>query len=75
MIVWSLAVIDSSNSSGTLEFSVPNGHCDHFFPVSVGFTSENLFVPITVQKVVKNDGSPVTYSVETTFNSENFEIV
>ncbi|KAF1762742.1 hypothetical protein GCK72_011004 [Caenorhabditis remanei] len=75
VILWSMPVIDSSNPSGTLEFSVPNGHSDHFFPVNVNFTSENLFVPITVRDVTKSDGSPVVFSVETNFNSENFEIV
>uniref|UniRef100_A0A1I7UP54 Coatomer subunit delta n=1 Tax=Caenorhabditis tropicalis TaxID=1561998 RepID=A0A1I7UP54_9PELO len=75
VIVWSMPVIDSSNPTGTLEFSVPNGHSDHFFPVTVGFTSENLFVPITVKEVSKTDGSAVVFSVETNFNSENFEIV
>ncbi|CAI5446327.1 unnamed protein product [Caenorhabditis angaria] len=75
ILLWTLPVIDSSNSTGTLEFSVPNGHSDHFFPVQVGFQSENLFVPITVTDVIKQDGSAVQYSVETSFNSENFEII
>ncbi|CAI2349534.1 unnamed protein product [Caenorhabditis sp. 36 PRJEB53466] len=75
VIVWSMPVIDASNPSGTLEFTVPNGHSDHFFPVSVGFTSENLFVPITVQEVVRSDGSAVPWSAEATFNADNFEIV
>lgn len=75
VIVWQMPVIDSSNPSGTLEFTVPNGHSDHFFPVSVSFNSEHLFVPITVEEVVKTDGSPVTFSVETNFISDNFEIV
>lgn len=75
VIVWSMPVIDSSNATGTLEFTVPNGHSDHFFPVTVGFTSENLFVPITVKDVSKSDGAPVVYSLETNFNSDNFEIV
>lgn len=75
VIVWSMPIIDASNSTGTLEFTVPNGHSDHFFPVTVAFTSENLFVPITVQEVSKTDGSSVVFSVETNFNSESFEIV
>ncbi|PIC40795.1 hypothetical protein B9Z55_008421 [Caenorhabditis nigoni] len=74
VIVWSMPVIDTSNPSGSLEFSVPNGHADHFFPVSVAFSSQNLFVPITVQEVSSGSG-PVVYSLETNFNSDHFEIV
>uniref|UniRef100_A0A8R1HXE9 Coatomer subunit delta n=1 Tax=Caenorhabditis japonica TaxID=281687 RepID=A0A8R1HXE9_CAEJA len=75
VIVWQLPLIDASNPSGTLEFTVPNGHSDHFFPVSVSFGSENLFVPILVEDVVKSDGSSVVFSTETTLNAENYEVV
>ncbi|CAB3401423.1 unnamed protein product [Caenorhabditis bovis] len=75
IIVWTIPVIESSNSSGTLEFTVPNGHSDHFFPVSVGFNTEDLFVPITVAEVTKSDGSPAVFSAETSFVADNFEIV
>uniref|UniRef100_A0A0N5AUI2 Coatomer subunit delta n=1 Tax=Syphacia muris TaxID=451379 RepID=A0A0N5AUI2_9BILA len=47
-LVWSLAVIDESNKTGTLEFSTPNGQSDHFFPVSLHFSSPDLFCNIEV---------------------------
>lgn len=75
-IVWTLPVIDSSNSTGTLEFTVPNGHADHFFPVNVRFHSDNLFAELAVEGAQKMDsGSPVVYSVETRLLSDKYEIV
>ncbi|CAD6188553.1 unnamed protein product [Caenorhabditis auriculariae] len=74
-MLWTLPVIDSSNSTGVLEFTVPNGHSDHFFPVHVHFSSECLFVPITVSEVLKGSDEPVPFSSETLLNVDSFEIV
>lgn len=75
-ILWTLPAIDSSNSSGTLEFAVPNGHSDHFFPVQVRFHSERLFADLEVESAQKMDGSgPVTFSSESRFISDKYEIV
>ncbi len=35
---WQLAVIDASNSSGSLEFTI-SGHPDDFYPIHVSFYS------------------------------------
>lgn len=75
-IVWTIPVIDSANSAGTLEFSVPNGHADHFFPVQVRFHSEKLYCDIGVDEVRSMDGSSsVPHSIETRFISDKYEIV
>ncbi|KAJ1354563.1 hypothetical protein KIN20_011545 [Parelaphostrongylus tenuis] len=75
-IVWTIPVIDSASSAGTLEFSVPNGHADHFFPVQVRFHADKLYCDIGVDTVRTLDGSSsVPYSVESRFISEKYEIV
>ncbi|VDM60218.1 unnamed protein product [Angiostrongylus costaricensis] len=75
-IVWTIPVIDSTNSAGTLEFSVPNGHADHFFPVQVRFHAEKLYCDIGVDAVRSVDGSShVPYSTETRFISDKYDIV
>jgi len=38
VLEWTMTVIDSSNDSGSLEFSIP-GIPDDFFPVNVSFYS------------------------------------
>ncbi|KAK6739976.1 hypothetical protein RB195_008446 [Necator americanus] len=75
-IVWTMPVIDSTNSTGTLEFSVPNGHSDHFFPVQVRFHTEKLYCDIGVDVAQSMDGnSVVPFSTETRFLSEKYEVV
>ncbi|KAI1717285.1 adaptor complexes medium subunit family domain-containing protein [Ditylenchus destructor] len=76
ILVWTMAVIDSSNKSGVLEFSTPNGHSEHFFPVNVRFTSGNLFCKIGVEGVqMMNNNEPVEFSAETRLMTEKYEII
>lgn len=47
VLEWRLPVIDSSNSSGTMEFSIA-GHEDDFFPVTVQYVSKNSYCGVNV---------------------------
>lgn len=53
---WNLPVIDSSNKSGSMEFSV-GGHPDDFFPVTVSFVSKKSYcdIQVSIFGFVKND--------------------
>jgi hypothetical protein len=51
-LLWSLPVIDGSNDSGSLQFSTSNGRSEDFFPVTVSYTSENLFCDLKALSVV-----------------------
>ena len=46
---WSLPFIDSSNKSGSMEFSMNGAHPDNFFPVNVSFTSKKPYCDIQVR--------------------------
>jgi coatomer subunit delta len=46
-LLWSLSVIDQSNSEGSLEFSV-KGKAADFFPIRVDFVAETPFCDIKV---------------------------
>jgi len=75
-LLWTIPSIDESNKSGTLEFEVPNGDSDHFFPVHVTFASEQLYCQIAVSSVSKLDSDePVEFSSESRFVTEKYEIV
>jgi len=74
-LVWSLPIVDRDSASGTLEFATPSGTADAFFPVRVNFTSEQQFVDITPKKVVAASGEESTFSQESTFYVEKYEIV
>uniref|UniRef100_A0A915NKS0 Coatomer subunit delta n=1 Tax=Meloidogyne floridensis TaxID=298350 RepID=A0A915NKS0_9BILA len=75
-LVWSLTSIDKTNKNGTLEFSTPNGHADHFFPVNIRFVSLDSFCKITVDSVEKGQESEqVEFTSEHSLITEKYEIV
>ncbi|EZA57676.1 hypothetical protein DMN91_003227 [Ooceraea biroi] len=75
-LVWSLPVIDASTKSGSMEFSAPSSTPADFFPLHVSFTSKTPYAKIKVNEVLLvEDESPVKYSVETVFFTDNYEVV
>ncbi|XP_074653755.1 coatomer subunit delta-like [Tubulanus polymorphus] len=75
ILEWHLDVIDSSNKSGSMEFSI-NGHPDDFFPVNVTFSSQRPFCELELMDVKTiDDSSPVKFSKEILFYVEKYEIV
>ncbi|KAK2153629.1 hypothetical protein LSH36_291g07023 [Paralvinella palmiformis] len=72
---WSLPVIDESNKSGSMEFSI-SGMPDDFFPVTVSFISKKLYCDIQFRDARQVDDSvPVKYSSEILFYVDKYEIV
>ncbi|KZC04094.1 Coatomer subunit delta, partial [Dufourea novaeangliae] len=75
-LVWSLPIIDATAKSGSMEFSAPSSTPDEFFPLHVSFSSKTSYVNIKVSEVLLvEDESPVKYSVETVFFTDNYEVV
>ncbi|XP_063063507.1 archain 1b [Engraulis encrasicolus] len=75
ILEWSLPVIDSSNRSGSMEFSIA-GQANDFFPVNVSFVSTNSFCDLQVVKVTPVEGdSAVRFSTETSFVVDKYEIL
>ena len=76
MLVWSLPVVDATTKSGSMEFSTPSSTPADFFPLLVSFSSKTSYVNIKVTEVLLvEDESPVKYSVETVFFTDNYEVV
>lgn len=72
---WQLPLVDGSNSSGSLEFTISQKDTDAFFPINVDFTSQQLFCGIEVVKVASADGSsPIQYGLSQVMNSEEYTI-
>ncbi|CAF0862192.1 unnamed protein product [Adineta ricciae] len=74
-LIWTLPVIDQSNSEGSLEFSV-RGKASDFFPIQVDFVSETPFCNIKiagVRSVVNRES--VAYSSETNLLVDKYEYV
>jgi len=75
LLEWSLPVIDVSNKSGSMEFSIA-GQPDDFFPVNVTFVSKKLYCDIQLRDVRQTDDSvPVKFSNEIVFYVDKYEIV
>ncbi|CAL1537188.1 unnamed protein product [Lymnaea stagnalis] len=72
---WRLPFIDSSNKSGSMEFTI-KGHPEDFFPITVSFTSKKSYCDITVNDVQQVDGGATEkFSSEIIFFVEKYEIV
>lgn len=65
LLNWTLPVVDKSNSTGQLDFSMTSNP-DDFFPIAVHFHStKRLYTPISVVNVSTADGaSSAKYSTE-----------
>lgn len=64
-LTWTLPLVDASNGSATLDFTV-NGTIEQaaFFPIRVNFASPNTLCPLHVQEVVPvAGGAPQKFSV------------
>jgi len=77
VLEWSLPLIDSSNSTGSMEFTLNfGGPSSSFFPIRVDFVSENTFCPIQVESVATvDDNHPVSFSETKGLSVEQYEIV
>jgi hypothetical protein len=50
-LIWEIDLIDSSNSSGSLEFNIQQKNVDAFFPIQVHFSSMQLYCPLDIIEV------------------------
>lgn len=76
VLIWSVAVVDSSNPTGSIEFEAPKSIASDFFPIKVDFMSKsayNKIKPLEIRLV--DDNTPVKYSSETSLFTGNYEIV
>lgn len=70
-LTWSVPVLDASNASATLDFTVP-GTVEQaaFFPIRVSFASPSLLCPLRVQEVLPvGGGAPQKFSVSSSVRS------
>lgn len=74
-LIWEIDMIDKSNSSGSLEFTILQRNADAFFPVSVQFFSQQLYCDLEVTSVHSvTDGAPIIYGLSKGMASEEYII-
>ncbi|KAG8054860.1 hypothetical protein GUJ93_ZPchr0001g32351 [Zizania palustris] len=73
---WSIILIDQSNRSGSLEFTVPAADPSMFFPISVGFSASNTFSDLKVTAIRPlREGSPPKFSQRNLLVTVNYQVV
>ncbi|RKO87376.1 Mu homology domain-containing protein [Blyttiomyces helicus] len=71
-IEWQMPIIDQSNRSGVLEFSVQSEDVGGFFPIKVSFTSARPYCDLEVLDVTNLEGAPVPFSKEGALSTEEY---
>jgi hypothetical protein len=72
---WNIALIDRSNSSGSLEFTIPQRNADAFFPIVITFNSNILFCDIDVASVRTAEGeTPILYGISKSLSTEEYTV-
>lgn len=75
-LIWHLDLVDSSNPTGTLEFSIGADDAEGFFPVQVGFASPNTLCNVDVSNATLcADGSAVRTSQKKELLADSYNIV
>jgi coatomer subunit delta len=74
-LVWQIALMDSSNSSGSLEFNISQKLTDAFFPIQVEFSSQALFCDVGIDTIRSAEtGAPIMYGMTKMMSSEDYTI-
>ena len=74
-MVWMIDLIDGSNATGSLEFSINQRQADAFFPLQVQFVSQQLFCDLDVTQVRTADGAaPIQYSLGKNMAAEEYTV-
>jgi hypothetical protein len=73
-LIWTIDMIDRSNQSGSLEFTIAQNKSDAFFPVEVKFVSHQLFCPMDVATVSSAEGAPLQYGLTKNMATEEYVI-
>lgn len=76
LLTWNLALIDSSNRTGALEFTAASSIPSDFFPINISFLCKKPYADLKVTEVLLvEDETPVKFSSETVFYTDKYEIV
>ncbi|TPX44620.1 hypothetical protein SeMB42_g02200 [Synchytrium endobioticum] len=76
IIEWQLPVVDASNKSGVLEFSVQSEDVNGFYPIHVSFRASKTFCDVAVINIVSSDdGSELSFSKDISVATEEYKIV
>jgi hypothetical protein len=74
-LLWELDLIDASNSSGSLEFNIQQKNVEAFFPISVEFSSLQLYCSVEILEVTNAaTNQHIQYGFSKSLSSEEYLI-
>lgn len=74
-LLWEIPLIDKSNSSGTLEFTIQSRNAGAFFPISINFASNILYCDIDVASVRTAEGEgAILYGISKSVLTEEYTV-
>jgi len=75
LLLWTVDLIDDSNSNGAMEFKVPVADSDSFFPVEVSFSSANTLCDVKISSLEDTEsGAPVAYGIKTVLTTDSYQV-
>ncbi|KAJ3315784.1 Coatomer subunit delta [Blyttiomyces sp. JEL0837] len=74
-IDWLIPLIDQTNKSGVLEFTINEEDVGAFFPIRVSFVSNKSYCRVEAAAVTSLDGTPIHFSQEAIVSPEDYSIV
>jgi coatomer subunit delta len=75
LLCWHHDIVDSGNSSGSIEFSIAGDDVDSFFPVQVMFKSQSFMCPIEITGVTSAaTGAPIPNGMTKSVVPESYTI-
>jgi len=75
-LLWEIDLIDASNATGSLEFNIAQRNADAFFPISVTFSSHQLYCNVDVTSVHYPDGGgSIQYGLSKGLGTDEYLIV
>lgn len=75
-LVWQIDLIDASNASGSMEFTLQQRNTDAFFPINVQFSSQKLYCSVEVVSVnsAAAGARPMVYGLTQGLSTEEYKI-
>jgi len=70
---WKLDLVDHSNPTGAMEFTMKGGGNIPLLPINISFTSRVTFCNVEVDQVVQQSG-PVKYSFSRILQTESYQV-
>eukprot|EP00752_Nemacystus_decipiens_P006372 g5744.t1 len=74
-LLWTMDLLDQSNSTGSLEFNIASRDPEAFFPITVTFASTQLFCNVQVAGVVNTENeSPIQYGYTASLTADSYTV-